>query len=839
MVQIPQYVQQEGLAAPSRDIPSVAQPTDGGIGQALSNLGGQISQFAEASQARQQRKDEFNARVSFDAYQERVGQSLIEAERSAPPDGSGIHDNFMLSVRSKETAKFLSTITNPEIRERYRTIIDTSDAEHWSNQAANTEWKISNKFSTEQLGNTWSKAEQGIVADPASVKAYVNDMIEQVDKAPDLTPAQREEMKQKIREGGPRLAAEALTTMDPEVAHYMRTRADNDPSNPNLPTETQRIDFLARRAASAMPDVDGAKLKASIAKHGGDVEAAFGDLADEMGIEEKDKPAFIETGMKGMGAARLISGKGGNVRPAGGGGSSAGLVSRFEGFRTTAYWDVNHWRVGYGSDTVTRADGTIERVTKNTRVTRADADRDLNRRLAETQNKIAGQVGEAWSSLSDGAKAAMTSVAYNYGSLPSSVVAAARTGDGQQIAQAITGLSGHNGGVNANRRKQEAAIAAGGSIPGGKVRVADASGTGGLTMNDAGPQYADGVPGGSGGFVAPAFQDMPADTQLKLQGQGTAAFTKAQQVQLAQDTTDEILSLAGASEDAPGDRKAAYEALDAISDADLRKDVAPLIESHFNRWDAVQKDQQEALVKSTWATVDQALAAGDTKAAFEIVKKAGLPPEDTDKLMTRIAKGPVQVDDTNAELEISALKLRDPEAFASMDIQQKYGNSLTAATIVKLQGEQATLAKKDDAAAKSIIETSKTANPIINDNLQAIGIDTSAKATPEDAQHANLIRSVVGKEVEKLQVKLGRPPLISEIDETVRSVMKAYPRTKPVPGMLWGVKDADVDIGEVAKAYAEEKLDLGQAADALRRKGQPVNGQTLQDLLDLYKASKQ
>ena len=41
--------------------------------------------------------------------------------------------------------------------------------------------------------------------------------------------------------------------------------------------------------------------------------------------------------------------------------SAAGLLRRFEGFKSTPYWDVNADRVGYGSDTVTLADGTVKR----------------------------------------------------------------------------------------------------------------------------------------------------------------------------------------------------------------------------------------------------------------------------------------------------------------------------------------------------------------------------------------------------------------------------------------------------------------------------------------------
>jgi GH24 family phage-related lysozyme (muramidase) len=130
-----------------------------------------------------------------------------------------------------------------------------------------------------------------------------------------------------------------------------------------------------------------------------------------------------------------------------------GLIRKFEGFREGAYWDVNAHRVGYGSDTVTRADGTIEKVTPQTRVSREDAERDLARRAREFAGTAEKQVGGAWATLPDNAKAGLTSVAYNYGSLPNSVAAAARTGDPASIASAVAALP-----ANPDRRRQEADI---------------------------------------------------------------------------------------------------------------------------------------------------------------------------------------------------------------------------------------------------------------------------------------------------------------------------------------------------------------------------------------------
>lgn len=144
------------------------------------------------------------------------------------------------------------------------------------------------------------------------------------------------------------------------------------------------------------------------------------------------------------------------------GSDAVSMLRHFEGFRGQPYWDVNHWRVGYGSDTITRADGTVEPMTAFTRITQADADRDLQRRIAVTQNDIRGTIGDAaWQKLSPAAQALMTSVAYNYGHLPQLVASAAQSGDAGAVAGAISSLRAANGGVNAKRRDQEAAAVSG------------------------------------------------------------------------------------------------------------------------------------------------------------------------------------------------------------------------------------------------------------------------------------------------------------------------------------------------------------------------------------------
>lgn len=128
-----------------------------------------------------------------------------------------------------------------------------------------------------------------------------------------------------------------------------------------------------------------------------------------------------------------------------------------EGLRTNAYWDVNHWRTGYGSDTVTRADGTIEPVTATTQITPVDAERDLQRRTALAAQTAQTAIGAGpWAAMSAGAKASLTSVVYNYGHVPNDIAAAATSGDASALASAIASHAGDNGGVNSQRRNAEA-----------------------------------------------------------------------------------------------------------------------------------------------------------------------------------------------------------------------------------------------------------------------------------------------------------------------------------------------------------------------------------------------
>jgi hypothetical protein len=134
-----------------------------------------------------------------------------------------------------------------------------------------------------------------------------------------------------------------------------------------------------------------------------------------------------------------------------------------EGFRNVAYFDRNEsggggaWRVGYGSDTITRADGSVVKVKQGMTVSQADAWRDLNRRLnGPVYDTVINAIGgDAYGNLNYVTQEMLKALTYNYGHLPKSVAAAARTGDVAAVGRAIQNLPAD---VNKRRRWREGSI---------------------------------------------------------------------------------------------------------------------------------------------------------------------------------------------------------------------------------------------------------------------------------------------------------------------------------------------------------------------------------------------
>ena len=137
---------------------------------------------------------------------------------------------------------------------------------------------------------------------------------------------------------------------------------------------------------------------------------------------------------------------------------TAAILRKEEGMILTPMWDVNNWRIGHGSSTITKADGTVvtlsnnRAVKPNITITEEDAERDLKRRLnSEFIPLTKKSLGASATKYNNATIAALTSVAYNYGRIPKTVIDAAQSGDAKQVANAVAALS-----ANKSRRQREA-----------------------------------------------------------------------------------------------------------------------------------------------------------------------------------------------------------------------------------------------------------------------------------------------------------------------------------------------------------------------------------------------
>jgi len=131
---------------------------------------------------------------------------------------------------------------------------------------------------------------------------------------------------------------------------------------------------------------------------------------------------------------------------------AAEYVAKWEGFSPTAYWDVNHWRIGFGSST----EGPHEvNVVKGMTTTRERAMQNLELRIPEFRYVAVRDVGKVvWDQLNMNQQIVLIDLAYNYGHIPVPV----NPKEPALTAHHILQRGKDNGGINARRRRDEASL---------------------------------------------------------------------------------------------------------------------------------------------------------------------------------------------------------------------------------------------------------------------------------------------------------------------------------------------------------------------------------------------
>lgn len=491
---------------------------------------------------------------------------------------------------------------------------------------------------------------------------------------------------------------------------------------------------------------------------------------------------------------------------------AAAILRQFEGFRSTPYHDVNADRVGYGSDTVTLADGTVVKVTKGMKITKADAERDLKRRVAEFQTAAAKDAGPAWNDLTPDQQAALTSVAYNYGSLPKRVVAAIQTGDANRIADAVESLSDHNAGVNRKRRMAEGALIRGeASVPSSWSERPSLETVVSELERD------------------PSYLRLGVDAREKVKASVVSRYEKiaAEEKKSADiNTAREAANAAAAGVTNLAD---GYKWLDEnIQDPEVREKARTMFKSEFEANEKTREAEYKTFVSSVTADVMNAVNRGDAQAALEAIPAEGLQPDDYEKLLERVSKGPVQFDDFRALEKLRHMKYADTEQFAEVNLMD-YAPVLKQGTLDKLIEDQANVRKGLEKTGK--IPSVEARSKLLNETYDIMGLDTT-KTVGRSTRQANertrqRIASIFESNVQMAVDRAGRELQPEELRRVMDDTMLEFTRKERNKG--WS-EDYDTAVQQgltdVFTLFDEQEAKINAAIEVENQKriaaGKPV-----------------
>lgn len=185
------------------------------IGNALGNLVG----LGAAAREKEKRRAALEAATGFATLSENLQQDLTVQKDEAAIDGNGLADGFNTKSLTPKTEAFLAAIPDPELRDEYRLRLQPLIAKY-KNDAVNAEYDKGNSYSIGRLGDLRDEKAVGIATDPAKFENWVTDYEQEIDRAPNITPTQREELKRKWRQAAPSLLAETLQANDPETLYF-------------------------------------------------------------------------------------------------------------------------------------------------------------------------------------------------------------------------------------------------------------------------------------------------------------------------------------------------------------------------------------------------------------------------------------------------------------------------------------------------------------------------------------------------------------------------------------------------------------------------------------------
>jgi hypothetical protein len=209
MARIQRFQAQSGLrpaAGPRGQIRSYT-------GQAMEQLGGQITNMAAKFEEQNERRRNMEDTDNFQQLEARVRTGLFEAEQGMQPGANGFTDGFLTGTFDPLAEEYLNGIDDPELRESRRRDLATL-RERYTLQAARTEAGEVDRY---QSGLITTNADGAFTRISENPDAFDQEMalLEELINGSGLSNVRRDELLSAVRQGGAEVFLETLAETDP------------------------------------------------------------------------------------------------------------------------------------------------------------------------------------------------------------------------------------------------------------------------------------------------------------------------------------------------------------------------------------------------------------------------------------------------------------------------------------------------------------------------------------------------------------------------------------------------------------------------------------------------
>lgn len=252
-----------------------------------------------------------------------------------------------------------------------------------------------------------------------------------------------------------------------------------------------------------------------------------------------------------------------------------------------------------------------------------------------------------------------------------------------------------------------------------------------------------------------------------------------------------------------------------IEDPELRDSVTERVKSRFTEAKAIEAEQDRQAKEQAFATVEETGSVD----AIPVSVWDGLDSDTKRSLEIRsrqVRSGIEPVTDWETYYELKSQAAESPKEFAERDLL-KHRPELSDSEFKELAGVQ-TAMKAGRGKSDTVLQGYRTANQIVNDTLDSVGIDASADPGSDDAKRVAEFKRTVDAQIIALQTQTGKEATTEDVQRIVDQLVIRGEvigggllhdpdkfRFEVAPGETFRVTDID-DVPQDERQKIEEAL---------------------------------